>query len=264
MSLSITQILSISLEDLQAMSSDQLNELHSLLLDSKQKKAMRKLDLIEGILKVREKEEPKQEELVLVENSVKAPIKPKAGAKKPNAGKPKLTPKPKAEGKAEEPKAEAQEQPQEQPKAEDKPKAPKSLKKPEESKPDLSKMTQEELLEYAKQLQSKVEIFPEVINGDKVNFVKTDFESVKDIQQFLLKRPFDLFMFVDEKYDDNKKTCFLVLFVNSDITVILDRNRQKDQTLTLQTEQIDATHITFPKEKSKYKYSFYTKEKKEA
>jgi hypothetical protein len=272
--MTISNALQLTIEDLQAMSTEELTSLHSMLVVSKQKKASRKLDLVEGVLKGRkaDKPEPQAEpEPETVENSVKTPKKPtvKAGGKKPTVKKPspKKTPQEQLDAiqkKQEEQAEQENEQEEQEERKEEKKPTPKptSLKKTKEEQPDLTKMSQAELLEYVKQLEAKTETFPEVIAGTKVDFKKAEFENVQEIQQFLLKRPYELFLFCDEKYDDNKHTCFIVLFANPEVVVLLDRNRQKNTTITLKTEQLTATHLLFPKDKAKFEYSFYTKEKK--
>jgi hypothetical protein len=282
--MSITTALQLTIEDLQGMSNEDLRTLHSLLADSKQKKASRKLDLVEGVLKGRKEEKPEQEEPKEektpepIENSVKTPSKKptvkgkkptvKTGGKKPTEKKPTPQEQLDAIQKKQEQQAEQeneQEQEQEQKKQEQEKKPapkPKSLKKPKEEQIDLTKLSQAELLEYVKQLEAKTETFPETIEGSKVDFKKIEFDNVQEIQKLLVKRPYELFLFCDEKYDDNKNTCFIVLFANPEIVVLLDRNRQKNSTITLKTEQLTATHLLFPKDKTKFEYAFYTKEAK--
>lgn len=255
--MSITQILTLSVEALQGKSLAELAELHNSLKDSKQKKAMKKADLIAGIINAKKKEakeaEPKAEEkeLVTVENSKKLVAKPKATAGAPKAeDKPKATVKPKVT-----PKAEEQEQ-EEQPKA-DKPKATvKSLKRPKQEQPDLSKMSQEQLMNYVQTLQEQTETFPSEIPAEKSTYNRLEFETLKDIQRELIERPMTLYLFADEKIDD-KLTQFLVLFVNAEAIVLFDRNRQKNTTITLKPEQLEAEHITM--DKQKFKYAFYSR-----
>jgi hypothetical protein len=261
MNLTITQAININVEELQKYSLVELAELHNFLTTSKQKKAKRKADLVAGLINAKKKEQPKEEkEPVAIENSVKVKPKPKASKKsagvtedvepekesKPDKSK-KVTPKakPKAEAKAEE-------------KVE--PKKPKSLKKDKGEKPDLSKMSQEELVAYVQQLEEKVETFPTVIEGQKTKYVRTEFDNVTDIQKQLMDNPYATFLFADEKIDDNL-TSFLVLFASSEVIVLLDRNREKNTTLTIKTDQLDATHIKFNKA-GKFEYSFYIREKK--
>lgn len=252
--LTIKQALSLPLETLQAMPIEELQSLHSVLKESTQKQATRKADLVSGIIKglkkasqvVAEVTSPQPE---LVENSVKAPSKKKPSKKKKEA---------EAETVAEEPKKPAKKQPkkQEEKVEEEAPKKPKSLKRKAEKKADVTKMSQEELIEYAKTLQAEVEQFPEVISGEKSSYELIEFDTIKDMQVHLLANPMKLYVFADEKIDD-ELTQFLVLFVNQDIIVLLDRNRQKDTTITLKQEQVDAEHITM--NKTKFKYAFYNR-----
>lgn len=256
--LTIKQALALPLETLQAMPIEELKALHSTLKESTQKPATRKADLVAGIIKgiqkaskvVAEVTSPQAE---LVENSVKAPSK-----KKPSKKALKEQVK-EAEAEAkEEPKKPSKKQPkkEEAEAKEEAPKKAKSFKRKAGKKADVTKMSQEELVEYAKTLQAQAEQFPEVIKGEKSSYELIEFDTIQDMQKHLLTSPMKLYMFLDEKMDE-ELTQFLVLFVNQDIIVLLDRNRQKDTTLTLKQEQVSEEEITI--NKVKFKYAFYNR-----
>lgn len=276
--ISITKAISMSVEEFQKLQLSELAELHKLLADSKQKKALRKADLVAGVITAKKKERKSEEqaELVGAENSVKTPKKPtpkKADPiteelKKPT---PKLV-KPSKPKQAEELKklaGEDEEQPQEQSKGvtEDKPQEQEqeqqepTFKRPTQEQPDFANMTKEELMKYVATLEAKTEKFPKVIDGQKTKYTRTEFENVKAIQDVLLKNPMNLYIFADERIDE-KKTQFLVLFASSECLVLLDRNRQKNTTITFEMKNVTATHLKFPKEKSQFEYAFYIREKK--
>jgi hypothetical protein len=298
--ITVSKALSLSVEDFQKLELAELAELHKLLADSKQKKALRKADLVAGVInskkkeaKQQQQEEQQQEEPTLftvgAENSTKAPAKPfaeslkKSGMKltgkmpKPKAQtKDPLTdslkqPKPKATPKAptkQELEALGNESLQEQQKADAKPKAekkeenkPQTFKRPTESKPDLTAMTQEQLLLYIQQLEEKSETFPQVFNGEKTKYTRIDFENVTELQTHLRTKPYSLYCFVDEKQDE-KLTQFLVLFASPEILVVLDRTRYKNTVTTIEMKNVTESVLKFPKEKLQFEYSFYIREKK--
>jgi hypothetical protein len=285
--LSINSALQMTLEDIQKLSLAELAELHNMCANSKQKKALRKADLIAGIIQAKKKTqaieaqeepkkeepkaEPKQEELVLVENSVKTPEKKPFADNLKKAGI-KLTgkPMPKVKPKQEEPKTEAKPKAIVKPKAEPKKEEPKkeepkkeepkpSFKRPENNAPDLTKMSKEELLKYVASLEQKAEKFPKVLDGNKTRYVRTEFENLKEIQAELISNPMHLYCFVDERLDE-KQTQFLVLFASTEIVVLLDRSREVNTTITIETNKIQGATLQFPKDKNKYEFSFYVKE----
>lgn len=268
--LTVQQALAMPLETLQAMDVQMLTDLHSVLKASSNKKATRKADLVSGIIKGLKKAsdtvvETVQAELLPVENSVKkkapkkkAPVKAQpdnveeiteADGTQPEAET--TIPKKKAPGKKAPKKADAE---QEAEAKEEAPKVPKSLKKKKAPKPNPEKMTQEELIEYAKTLQEATEDFPSEIPGDKASYTRIDLDTIEDIQNHLVTNPMHLYVFMDEKLDETL-TQFLVVFVNADVLVMIDRNRQVNTTVTIPQKDLDADFMKF--DKAKFKYSFY-------
>jgi hypothetical protein len=279
MSISITKAISMNVEELQQLEASQLAELHKLLADSKQKKALRKADLVAGILKAKLqaiKEQPQDEKQPVTagaENSTKAPVK-KPVVKKPvakadplteallNTPKKPVVKKPTADELKElagenEPTGDQQPQQEKEPEPVKEP----SFIRPQQEQPDLTKLSQEELLKYIAQLEAKAEKFPAIVEGEKTRYKRAEFENVQAIQQHLLKHPMSLFAFVDEKLDE-RKTTFLVLFASPEVLVILDRNRHKNSTTTIPMKDVTATQFNFPKDKQKFDYAFYIREKK--
>lgn len=244
--LTITQLIKLPVEELQAMEIAQLEELHTIAKESKQKPAKRRADLISGIIAGKKKEAKKEEkELELVENSAKL----KAPKKKAKAEKKEPQKKAKKEEKEEEQKEEV--------KAEEKPKK-KSLKRPKKEQPNVKQMSKEELEKLAATLLEENQKFPSVISGQKVQYKRQDFETIEEIQTVLQTKPFTLFMTVDERID-NDLTFFQVLYASEDVIVMLDKTRQVNSTINLDTSKgLEAEHIVF--EKKKYEYSFYIKE----
>jgi hypothetical protein len=236
--LTVTQGLSLSVEDMQAMTLAQLAELHSIMKESKQKKAGKRADLIAGIITAKKKEAKKAEpEKVAVENSAKVKAKP---AKK--VAKPKASAKPaKTEEKAEEPKAEAKQE-----------EAPKQK--------SLDSMTKEELLAFISSMETKQDVFPEIIEATKMKYVKTSFDNVKEIQNQLKSSPYSLYLFMDERLKDENLTQFLVLFANAEVVVLLDRNRQKNTTITLATKDFKDGSVVVGD--GKFDISYYISQKK--
>jgi hypothetical protein len=280
--ITVSKALSLSVEDFQKLTLAELAELHKLLADSKQKKALRKADLVAGVINSKKKavkqEEQKEEPTLFTvgaENSTKAPIKKPLPKQQPKQvdpitdalKQPKQQPKPKQPNKAELealgneslPKDEGK--PKAEPKAEKEPTKPQTFKRPIEERPDFSTMSQEQLLAYIAQLEEKAETFPKVFNGEKTKYTRTDFESVTDLQQFLRTKPYSLYCFVDEKQDE-KLTQFLVLFASHEILVVLDRTRYKNSVTTIEMKNVTETYLKFPKEKLQFEYSFYIREKK--
>lgn len=249
--LTITQLIKIPVEELQAMEVAQLEELHTIASESKQKPAKRKADLISGIIAGKKKEAKKEEkELELVENSAKL----KASSKKKSSSKTKAE-------KKEAPKKDTEEEAEqkEEVKAEEKPKK-KSLKRPKKEQPNVKQMSKEELEKLAATLLEENQKFPSVIAGQKVQYVRQDFDTIEEIQTVLQTKPFTLFMTVDERVD-NDLTFFQVLYASEDVLVMIDKTRQVNSTINLDTTKgLEAEHIVF--EKKKYEYSFYTKEAK--
>ena len=269
--LNIAQAIALSIEELQAMTAGQLAELHSTVSSSKQKAATRRADLIAGIIRGKKKapDASEQLELVPVENSVKpkAARKPKAKAATPGAalvdalkesdaeeakaeGTPKPSRKPKAGAKKPEPTPE--------PVAEEKaPEPKKTLKRKKTAAPDVAKMSEAELRKLAADLVEKTENgdFEPVIKGDKISYKRLDgFDTVADIQKYIVANPLRLYMFVDEKIDESL-TQFVVLYANENVIVLHDRNRDIDSTMTAKMSNMDAETIVFAK--AKFKYSFY-------
>lgn len=268
--ITLTNALALPIETLQAMDVQMLTDLHSVLVASTQKKATRKADLVSGIIKGLKKAsdtvvETVQAELLPVENSLKkkAPGKKKApvknaqpdnveeitevdGTEAKAPGK-KKAPKKALKDQIKEADAEAKdEEPKEAPK--------KSLKKKKAPKPNLKQMSQEELIEYAKTLQEQTEDFPSEIPGDKASYTRLDLDTIEDIQNHLVTKPMHLYIFMDEKLDETL-TQFLVVFVNAEVLVMIDRNRQVNTTVTIPQKDLDADFMKF--DKAKFKYSFY-------
>ena len=74
------------------------------------------------------------------------------------------------------------------------------------------------------------------------------------------EKPYQLYLFADERL--NELTQFIVLFANDEIVVLLDRNQQRNTTVTIKTEQLKAEYIVFEKE-GKFPYCFYLREAKQ-
>ena len=252
--MTLVDALKFTVEELQEKSLEELQELHNILSASKQKKARLQADLVAGIMNAKQKEQAKaqaqqeeqqdaQEVAATVENSVK--VKPKK----------KVTTKKKAD-------AEAQAEQKEEDKPKKAPKKKVTAKKADAGEKPLEEMSKEELLAYVKAMQEKQarEIFPEVIEGEKVRFTQIKLETIQDIQKLLVEKPYQLYLFADERL--NELTQFIVLFANDEIIVLLDRNQQRNTTVTLKTEQLKADHIVFEKE-GKFAYRFYIREAKQ-
>jgi hypothetical protein len=243
----LVDALQVQPEAMENLEMSELLELHSVLRSSKQKKAKLQADIVGAQISKRTKamkeaqEEQPEENLVLVENSVKTPIKPKVTTtnKKPVA---KTTSKPKATTKVE-----------------DKPKA-KATSKPKPKA--LEEMSQEELLSYIQQMQEQQakEIFPEVIDANTIQFKQVKVDTVQDMQKFIIEHPMSLYLYMDEKLD-NDLTQFTVLFANPEIVVMLDRTRQKNTTITLKPEQLKDGHYT--DKNGKFPIRFYLREVKQ-
>ena len=272
----LVQALQFTVEDLQEKSIEELQELHSILSGSKQKKARLQADLVAGIMSAKMSAKRKEKVTTTVEKTVENSMKPKRKA---------TVKKKKAEAKTEEKaeaKADAQAQadaPVEAPaqadektgeKTGEKVQADTQAQKKKKATPKkanagekaLEEMSKEELLAYVKQLQEQKEreIFPEVIEGEKVRFKQVKLETIQDIQKLLLERPYQLYLFADEGLND--LTQFIVLFANDEVIVLLDRNQQRNSTVTIKTEQLKENYIIFEKE-GKFAYRFYIREAKQ-
>ena len=243
--MTLVQALQFTVEDLQAKTLEELQELHSILSGSKQKKARLQADLIAGIISAKRKD---QKVTATVENSVKPKRRATVKKEKADAQAP-------VDEKTEE-KAEA-----ETPKK--KKATPKKVptKKADSVEKPLEEMSKEELLAYVKQLQEQKarEVFPQVIEGEKVRFTQVKLETIQDIQKVLLEKPYQLYLFADERL--NELTQFVVLFANDEVIVLLDRNQQRNSTVTIKTEQLKADYIVFEKE-GRFAYRFYIREAK--
>lgn len=260
--MTIVEALKYTVEELQEKSLTELEELHSILSASKQKKARLQADLVAGIMNAKKKEVKEKAQTqteVKAENSVKTKVKLKAQAQadaQASAEQKKKKVTKKAEAKTEE-KAKA-------PKKTPKKKATEkeATKKAEQTEKPLEEMTREELLAYVKAMREKQarEIFPEVIEGEKVRFTQVKLETIHDIQKVLLEKPYQLYLFADERLTE--LTQFIVLFANDEIVVLLDRNQQRNSTVTLKTEQLKADYIVFERE-GKFSYRFYIREAKQ-
>ena len=253
----LVQAMTYTVEDLQEKTLEELQELHSLLIKSKQKKARLQADLVAGIMSAKRKEQKAETETqasATVENSMK-PKRKSTVKKKADAQAPAETPAPADEKTGEKVQADTQQA--------QKKKAAKKVeaKKADNVEKPLEEMSKEELLAYVKQLQKQKarEIFPQVIEGEKVKFTQVKLETIKDIQKTLLEKPYQLYLFADERL--NELTQFVVLFANDEVIVLLDRNCQKNSTVTIKTEQLRVEHIVFEKE-GKFAYRFYIREAK--
>jgi hypothetical protein len=267
--MTLVQALALTLEEIQGKELSELAELHSVLATSKQKKAKRQADLVAGIINAKKKElkaaepaEAKEEEkepvLVGAENSAK----PKLKGAKPKANRGGKAAKPKAKpAQKEEPEEDQDDQPEaDKPKADQpEPKKPKSLKRKKKDTPDVSKMSKEELEKLAVQLIENDSRFPKEISGKNTTFKKAEFETLEEIQAHLMEQPLSLYVFADERLDDSL-TQFQLLFANAEVIVLLDRNRKKNSTVTIKTDQLEAEHLAFDKER--FEYSFYVRETK--
>lgn len=249
--MTLVQALQFTVEDLQAKTLEELQELHSILSGSKQKKARLQADLIAGIISAKRKD---QKVTATVENSVKPKRRATVKKEKADAQAPAETPAP-ADEKTEE-KAEA-----ETPKKKKATPKKVSTKKADNVEKPLEEMSKEELLAYVKQLQEQKarEVFPQVIEGEKVRFTQVKLETIQDIQKVLLEKPYQLYLFADERL--NELTQFVVLFANDEVIVLLDRNQQRNATVTIKTEQLKADYIVFEKE-GRFAYRFYIREAK--
>ena len=262
--LSLKEAQAISVDVLTQLTVDELSFLLKVLERSDTKVSKRKADLVKGIMKTTIlKNAPKETQQIVAEHSKK-----KTPKKSPKALKEQIK-EAEAEVKEEEtkPAKASKKSPKKSPKqAEEKaeerveePKKPKSLKKKKKDVPNPAKMSQEELIEYAKQLQEASETFPKVMDLEKTVFTMTDFETVEDIQEALVTDPYTTYIFVDEKIDKSL-TQFIVVYANSEVIVLVDKNREVNSTITIKHEQMDADHITI--NKTQFEYSFYTRKNK--
>ena len=250
--MTLVDALKFTVDDLQAKTLEELQELHSILSASKQKRARLQADLVAGIISAKKKEAKVAEtETQAVENSKKrkATVKKKAQADEKQA---------KADAQADEKQAD-EKQAQALKKKVTKKKA--TAKKAQAEEKALEEMSREELLQYVKQLQEQKarEVFPKTVEGKKVRFVQVKLETIHDIQKVLLEKPYQLYLFADERL--NELTQFLVLFANDEVIVLLDRNHQRNSTVTIKTDQLKADHIVFAKE-GKFACRFYIREAK--
>jgi hypothetical protein len=248
-----SNIKAFTVEELQGMNLAKLSELHNSLADKKDKKARLQRDLIAGVIKSKtaekKAEQEQQLELVPAENSAK----PKAGKKKAKGAIGKKVPAKIAEPEAKE---EAKPEPE-------KKKLPKKLsKKNTVKKPDLKKAPKE-VQEYIASLESEAIKFPEVLEGEKFDFVRTEFEDLRDLQQALLSNVYSVYIFIDEKIDDTL-TQFLVTYANENLILGVDKTRNTDTVVQIHPEELEEGKYSYKEGKTTFTfdYSFYTKEKK--
>jgi hypothetical protein len=256
-----SNIKAFTVEELQGMNLAKLSELHNSLADKKDKKARLQRDLIAGVIKSKtaekKAEQEQQLELVPAENSAKPKAKVK-GKSKGAIGKkvPAKIPADKVEAHA------IAEQVTTEPEPEKK-KLPKKLsKKNTVKKPDLKKAPKE-VQEYIASLESEAIKFPEVLEGEKFDFVRTEFDDLRDLQQALLSNVYSVYIFIDEKIDDTL-TQFLVTYANENLILGVDKTRNTDTVVQIHPEELEEGKYSYKEGKNKFTfdYSFYTKEKK--
>lgn len=247
----LTDALQVQPEEMDKLTLAELAELHNTLAGSKQKKARLQADIVAS--KIKQKKATTQEQLNAIMDKMdkeenEAELVPVENSVKPSIKKPIAKMKSKQDAKPET-------------KKEEKPKAKATPKKSNKPK-SLEDMNQEELLVYIQKMQEQQakEIFPEVIDGEKIRFVQSKLETIKDMQNALIENPMSVYLYMDEKLDDDL-TQFTVLFANSDVIVMLDRTRQKNTTITLKPEQLKDGHFT--DKNGKFPIRFYIREVKE-
>jgi hypothetical protein len=260
-----TNALTLTVEEMQALSLAKLSELHNQLAEEPKsnKKARLQKDMIAGIIKsktseAKAKKEAEQQELQLVENSAKPKTKAKGKAGKSKGAIGKKAPKIPADKVEAHAIAEQAEPEAEKPKK----KAGKLSKKATVKKPDLKKVPKD-VQEYVSHLETEAIKFPEVMEGEKFDFVKRDFEELRDLQKALLENIYSVYLFIDEKIDD-ELTQFLVTYANENLILVVDKSRNSDTIVQIHPEELQEGKYTYKEGKQTFSfdYSFYIKEKK--
>lgn len=111
----------------------------------------------------------------------------------------------------------------------------------------------------AENAKLKADIFPAEIEMTKGKLVATDFKEVLDVQKALIEKPYQVYIQVHEGLDDIATT-FLVVFMNENKLILVDKSREKDTTLDLFTKDMTKTTVMIDKRPCPFK--FYVKESK--
>lgn len=276
----LSEIMQSTPEALMLLSLQQLEEVHKIAQTGTTKAAKNKVDLVAGIISAKKKEEQKAAKAAkqpeAIANSVKAPAAPKAAAaaaaapkgQAPAAPKGSTPAAPTAAPKAPGAKPQAATKPQAAapaaPKAQAAAAAPKAT--PPIKPKKLEEMSPEELLAHAKTLEKKADKFPEEIETGKSVFKRVVPADAEELGAVLLAHPYNVFMFVDERIDDNL-TQFLVTYASEKIIVIVDKNRQKECHMGIDTVTTLANNAIVEKQGGQtltFPLAFYVKEKLQA
>ena len=105
----------------------------------------------------------------------------------------------------------------------------------------------------------KNDIFPETVEtaSKKSHLVKFKFESFEEIQKKLIDAPYKVYAQIHEGLDSNVTT-FLVLFMNEEKLVLLDKSRDVNSVLDLTVDTMKDNHVTI--DNRKCPIQFYTLE----
>lgn len=258
--MTIKEALQVQPEELATMTLEEVQTVADTLERSTAKQARLKLDVVKGTLEARRKEakkagnEEEAKEVQAVENSVKKKVAKKA--------KPKLkAPKQEAMELEEEEEEGQAEEPKEEPKPKKAPKPKKKEDEAEAGEDEELKAIKKKMAELEKEnAKLKAEVFPNRLERKgKAPLVAQTFKKVQDVQKVLVERPLELMIYAHEGIDD-KPTAFIVLYMNEEILVLLDRSREANTTLTLDTKSVTEKSLKINNRECPYVY--YLAEKK--
>lgn len=309
--MSVAKAQSVTIEQLDAMTTEELQFVADVLAKSEAKKSRLKLDQINAVIAKRKKEAKKSgdaesvKELTVVENSVKNKIKrqPRKKADEVAEEPEVVADEPEELGEEEElhmqllsiinesttvkelkefakehsvtvPKVikidalkkllkeeigiDYLEEAEEEKAPEKAPEKPKTNKgKAETDSPDLAviakqmQLMQKQLEELKKENATlKNDMFPETVpTASKTShLVKFQFSEFGEIQSELVASPYKVYAQIHEGLDTNVTT-FLVLFMNEEKLVLLDKSREVNTVLDLTVESMKDNHVTIDNRK---------------
>lgn len=258
MTMTITQALSYTAEDLMNLEMQELVEIEDTLESSTSKRAMLKLDIVRSQIAQREnpklakalKEEKEAEQVTLEEVAEEAEEKEEPVKAKP---KPKAKPKKKKN-------------------------TPKKEEKPEETDSEEEEGTNE-LENRIKQLELELQelenakvnepIFPKVMDLDGVDLHRIDEIGKEEIQKFLIERPLELFCFFNDTSHDDL-TMSRVLYLNDEAMILFDHTNVENTAINIDPRGVIYTTTEYPKLKSYFmldnapcKFKFYAQKLEE-
>ncbi|MMZ46549.1 hypothetical protein D1872_81670 [compost metagenome] len=110
--------------------------------------------------------------------------------------------------------------------------------------------------------KEETEQFKDEFEMNGLSYKKFVPESVEQLQEVIAEHPYNVYVLMDELFDDRKPTFFLVTYVSSKLALLVDMSRDKDSFISANSKNIagmisKSSYTDTAKEGYTYSIAFY-------